>query len=302
MADPGDVRQQRLHVIESFYSIITLLFILIACVELGDASTVVDVYRLIQYDISGTPFGSRVASVNHHAGSSLFAPGSDLSRTVVILPLRELNETFIREYIQQGKPLGGLLLLLPQFFRSDNSQTVGGHVDNHKEKMKELLADLEQKLIHSTIQYPVYFAFENENLDEVLADMKRNDAAGQPATATTGGYKLIVTSPAPKKLASPTITNIQGWLPGTKADRSSNQLPTIAIVASYDTFGAAPALSAGSDSNGSGVVALLEIARLFSILYSNPNTRGKYNILFGLTSGGPIYLQGLACHKMKKEV
>ncbi|GKB48023.1 hypothetical protein Tco_0898776, partial [Tanacetum coccineum] len=34
-----------------------------------------------------------------------------------------------------------------------------------------------------------------------------------------------------------------GWLPGSKADGDSNQLPTIAIVASYDTFGAAPGLS-----------------------------------------------------------
>ncbi|KAJ0502536.1 putative nicalin [Helianthus annuus] len=295
MADPGNNTHsdQRQHVFASFYSIITLAFILLACVELGDASTVVDVYRLIQYDISGAPFGSRVASINHHAASSLFAPGSDLSRTVLVLPLRELNQTFIREYIEQGKPLGGLLLLLPQFFRSEDSQTVVGHADNSdKEKMKRLLADLEQKLIHSTIQYPVYFAFEDEDLDKVLADIKKNDAAGQPATATTGGYKLIVSSPAPKKLASPTITNIQGWLPGSKADGSSNQLPTIAIVASYDTFGAAPALSVGSDSNGGGVVALLEIARLFSILYSNPNTRGKYNILFGLTSGGPYNYNG----------
>lgn len=87
---------RRRHVFESIYSAITLIFILVACVELCDASTVVDVYRLIQYDIAGAPFGSRVASLNHHAGSSLFAPGSDLSRTVVILPLRELNETFIR--------------------------------------------------------------------------------------------------------------------------------------------------------------------------------------------------------------
>lgn len=33
---------------------------------------------------------------------------------------------------------------------------------------------------------------------------------------------------------------LQGWLPGLKTDGDSNQLPTIAIVASYDTFGAAP--------------------------------------------------------------
>ncbi|MFQ6638723.1 hypothetical protein Gotur_014341, partial [Gossypium turneri] len=83
-----------------------------------------------------------------------------------------------------------------------------------------------------------------------------------------------------------------GWLSGLKVDGDTNQLPTIAIVASYDTFGAAPALSVGSDSNGSGVVALLEIARLFSLLYSNPKTRGRYNLLFGLTSGGPYNYNG----------
>lgn len=48
----------------------------------------------------------------------------------------------------------------------------------------------------------------------------------------------------------------------------------------------------GSDSNGSGVVVLLEIARLFSRLYSNPRTRGRYNLLFGLTSGGPYNYNG----------
>lgn len=52
------------------------------------------------------------------------------------------------------------------------------------------------------------------------------------------------------------------------------------------------ALAVGSDSNGSGVVALLEIARLFSRLYSNPITRGRYNLLFGLTSGGPYNYNG----------
>ncbi|KAA8544288.1 hypothetical protein F0562_022300 [Nyssa sinensis] len=280
-------------VFESVYSVIALVFILVACVEVLDAATVVDVYRLIQYDLAGVPFGSRLASLNHHAGSSLFDRGTDLSRTVVILPVRELNITFIREYIGQRQPLGGLLLLLPRMFSSENRGNMGGDDQNlGKENMRNILVELEGLLIHANIPYPVYFAFEDDKIDTVLADVKKNDATGQPATATTGGFKLVVTAPEPKQLASPTITNIQGWLPGLKADGDSSQLPTIAIVASYDTFGAAPALSVGSDSNGSGVAALFEIARLFSILYSNPKTRGRYNLLFGLTSGGPYNYNG----------
>ncbi|KAF8403337.1 hypothetical protein HHK36_011439 [Tetracentron sinense] len=392
--------------LESLYSALALFFILVACVELCDAATFVDVYRLIQYDLAGVPFGSRLASLNHHAGSSPFVPGADLSRTVVILPVREVNITFLRvkwdyiyearksfsaivslaskqgrlnlgigicsigiEYVTQRQPLGGLLFLLPQQFNPENREETEGEGKNYgKELMKNIFAELEQLLIHANIPYPVYFAFEDDKINAVLADVKRNDATGQPATATTGGmsednesssvpqsgivttpsegedeelkefegnlvyddapdeantsssrdgqqaqvgelqdpivpevfevvdepleYKLVVSAPEPKKLASPSITNIQGWLPGLKADGDVNQLPTIAIVASYDTFGAAPALSVGSDSNGSGVVALLEIARLFSSLYSNPKTRGRYNLLFGLTSGGPYNYNG----------
>ncbi|WCJ41868.1 hypothetical protein M5689_022708 [Euphorbia peplus] len=276
--------------LESMYSMIALVFMFVACVELCDAATVVDVYRLIQYDISGVPFGSRLASLNHHAGSLHFAPGADLSRTVLMIPVRELNLTFIKEYITQRKPLGGLFFMLPQVFHFDSMGS--DHQLADFDLLKTVLADLERLLIHANLPYPVYFAFEDDDIDAVLADVKRNDATGQPATATTGGYKLVVSAPEPKKIASPSITNIQGWLPGLKADGDPNQLPTIAIVASYDTFGTAPALSVGSDSNGSGVVALLEIARLFSLLYANPKTRGRYNILFGLTSGGPYNYNG----------
>ncbi|XWS73869.1 hypothetical protein CRYUN_Cryun02cG0166200 [Craigia yunnanensis] len=221
--------------LEYMYSVIALVFILVAYVELCDAA--VDVYRLIQYDISGSPFGSRFAALNHHAASLHFPPGADLSRTVLIIPLRELNITVVREYIYQKKPLGGLLFLLPEVFSFEN----GGNKEIHeKEKMKNVLAELEQLLIHANIPYPVYFAFENDEIDNVLAGIKQNDAIGQPATATTGGYKLVIPTPEPKKVASPTITNIQGWLSGLKSDGDANQLPTIAIVASYDTFGAAP--------------------------------------------------------------
>lgn len=41
------------------------------------------------------------------------------------------------------------------------------------------------------LQYPVYFAFESDDINAVLADIKKNDAIGQPATATTGGLVLL---------------------------------------------------------------------------------------------------------------
>ncbi|KAJ9177898.1 hypothetical protein P3X46_009828 [Hevea brasiliensis] len=196
--------------LDSMYSMIALVFILVACVELCDAATVVDVYRLIQYDISGVPFGSRLATLNHHAGSLHFTPGADLSRTVVIIPIRELNITFVKEYITQRKPLGGLLFLLPQIFDfEDRGATVSEDQVHEKGLMKTVLAELEKLLIHANIPYPVYFAFENDDIDTVLSDIKRNDATGQPATATTGGYKFVVSAPEPKRIASPTITNIQ---------------------------------------------------------------------------------------------
>lgn len=275
------------------YSLIALFFVLLACVELGDAATAVDVYRLIQYDLAGVPFGSRLATVNHHAGSSLSSPNSDLSRTVVIIPIRDLDLSTVQDYIDKKHSVGGLLFLLPRFLNSEKRESKEDGDHNSEEKaIRDKLVQLERLLVHANIPYPVYFAFEDEKIEALLADIKRNEATGQPATATTGGYKLVVSTSEAKKVASPSIINIQGWLPGLKVDGDSTQTPTVAIVASYDTFGAAPSLSVGSDSNGSGVVALLEIARLFSVLYSNPKTRGKYNLLFGLTSGGPYNYNG----------
>ncbi|KAK9122836.1 hypothetical protein Sjap_012438 [Stephania japonica] len=278
--------------LESVYSVLAMVFVLVACVELCDAATVLDVYRLIQYDLAGSPFGSRFASLNHHASSSAFAPGVDLSRSVAISPVRELNLTVLREFIEMRRPLGGLLFLLPKHFDRSGKQDAEEGDEVEVGRWRNTLAELEDLLIHASLPYPVYFAFENDKVAEILVDVRKNDASSQPATATTGGFKLLVSTSEPKKLASTSITNIQGWLPGFKADDDVNQLPTIAIVASYDTFGAAPALAVGSDSNGSGVAALLELARLFSRLYSNSKTRGRFNLLFGLTSGGPYNYDG----------
>ncbi|GJV67108.1 nicalin-1-like protein, partial [Tanacetum coccineum] len=256
--------------------------------EFVNEAAVVKSLKVVAKSLARHIYGQHGKNINIFANSSLAVNPSyirswlDLiSRTPRVAPflskdnaisngIKEgISRSRCTEYIEQGKPLGGLLVLLPQILRPEKSDTVGGHDDtsSDKENLKK------QILTYHITQTRGGTLFVRSECDEVR-------------------YKLIVSSPAPKKLSSLTIMNIQGWLPGSKADGDSNQLPTIAIVVSYDTFGAAPALSVGSDSNGSGVVAFLKIARLFSILYSNPNTSGRYNILFGLTSGGPYNYNG----------
>jgi len=72
---------------------VVALVMLLMSMVVADAAGVVDVYRLIQYDVRGTPMGSRRAALNHHATSGLDVPGVDLSRTVVILPVLKVNIT-----------------------------------------------------------------------------------------------------------------------------------------------------------------------------------------------------------------
>ena len=52
-------------------------------------------------------------------------------------------------------------------------------------------------------------------------------------------------------------------------------------------------LNSGADDNGSGVVSVLELARLFSKLYaSSEKNAGRYNLLFLLTAGDSVNYAG----------
>jgi hypothetical protein len=77
-------------------SVTSALAVLLACVELGDAAAAVGVYRLIQYDLAGAPFGSRAAALNHHAATFPLPAGADLSRSALVAPLLDLPLSFLR--------------------------------------------------------------------------------------------------------------------------------------------------------------------------------------------------------------
>ena len=51
-------------------------------------------------------------------------------------------------------------------------------------------------------------------------------------------------------------------------------------------------LSFGADSNASGMAMLLELARLFSALYSTGRSRPQYNLVFIATGAGKLNYQG----------
>lgn len=93
----GGRRQQ--HVMgQAVVALVTLLMSMVV----ADAAAVVDVYRMIQYDLRGAPMGSRRAALNHHATSGLDVPGADLSRAVVILPVLKVNISSLNGTIREA--------------------------------------------------------------------------------------------------------------------------------------------------------------------------------------------------------
>lgn len=106
------------------------------------------------------------------------------------------------------------------------------------------------------------------------------------------------------------MINYEGWLSGSEVSSKVHVLclivlflkgnkpgkpvsPTIVISAHYDSFSVAPGMFPGAGNNGSGIIALMALIRIFKTLYKNPLTRPKLNILFLLTGGSGMDFLGL---------
>ncbi|KAM4587380.1 BOS complex subunit ncln [Odontesthes bonariensis] len=143
---------------------------------------------------------------------------------------------------------------------------------------------------------PVYVAPEDVQLLYMYEEVKQAAATRTSSIfvrvlrsmVTATAFQILVSNNAPiKAIPDNTIVTLEGVLSGAGED-----VPTIVITAHYDSYGLAPWLSYGADSNGSGVTILLELARLFQKLYSNSSTRPQYNLMFSLTGGGKYNFLG----------
>ncbi|KAK6643166.1 hypothetical protein RUM43_004669 [Polyplax serrata] len=263
-----------------YYFLIMLpIFIIISPVRPVGAAHEFPVYRMQQYDLRGLPHGCRSSSINLEARS---LTGWSTNRHCVVARLQDITSHHLREIRSKA---GALFIVLPKDMTASP-------------ELQQQMIEIEEELLSQELFIPTYFAFWTPQLQNILNDVSFSMLASEKASTaaeafldaiSANGYQVVISANQASARNDVHIANIQGKLSGQGVEEN---LPTIAIVAHYDSFGVAPELSFGADSNGSGLAALLELARIFSALYANPKTHASYNILFLLSGAGKFNYLG----------
>ncbi|RZF42472.1 hypothetical protein LSTR_LSTR014525 [Laodelphax striatellus] len=236
-----------------FYLLIALpLFIIISPVCPVAASHEFPVYRMQQYDLHGVPHGCRSAPVNLEARS---LSSWSTTRHCVVARMQDISADQFREIRAKA---GALLVALPEDFSALS------------EKQKQASHSFQKGMLYQEVFIPVYFAVWTAELQSILDDVAHSkltdEKAGTAAQAllhsvSANGYQIVINTNKASPRMDVNIASIQE-------------------------------LAFGAESNGSGVVLLLELVRLFSNLYASSSTFARANLLFLLSGGGKLNYQG----------
>lgn len=267
-----------------YYLLVCLpVFIALSPINPVEAAQELDVHRLAQYEIAGTAFGSKHASLSMEARGPL---ASHVLRKTIVSRVCDLSVSRFRELVSNGA--GGMVLILP----AELGSLAGS--------CRETLLDIEQELLSQEVEIPIYFAEETAELLSLYSSLQESveGQSGQQSSAmsallqsiASSGYQLVISAGTPQPLKDQSMVSISGTLSGAESDTQAT--PTIAVVAHYDAGGAAPSLAVGGDSNASGVSLLLEMSRLFSTSYSSSRSHPNHNLLFLLSGGGKLNYAG----------
>ncbi|XP_060088887.1 BOS complex subunit NCLN isoform X4 [Heteronotia binoei] len=263
----------------SFLLVVPAVLLLLLGPPPASAAHEFTVYRMQQYELGGQPYGTRNAVLNTEART---VEADVLSRRCVMMRLMDFSYEQYQKALRQSA--GAVVIILPQSMSSVPQDVIWQFM----EREPEMLA-------METI-VPVYFAEEDDELLSIYEQTQAASASQGSAsaaevllhTATANGFQMVTSGAQSKAISDWQIISVEGRLTGLGGE----DLPTIVIVAHYDSFGVAPWLSHGADSNGSGVAVLLELARLFSRLYTYKRTHAGYNLLFFASGGGKFNYQG----------
>ncbi|XP_077346687.1 BOS complex subunit ncln-like [Lithobates pipiens] len=239
------------------------------------------VYRMQQYSLEGHTHGCKSVQVN---AESRTLEAEMLSRRCVLVRITEFSVERWSRVLAQS--VAAVLILVPP----ESPAELQGPVQE--------FVDREMEILRNETLFPVYFAIENDALLEMYEETRSVSHSLTSASAWEvlfgmvmgSGFQMTTSEIQSKPIVHPVIITLEGQLMGRGSDTA--ELPSVVIVAHYDSFGAAPYLAYGADSNGSGVSMLLEMVRLFHLLYSDWRTQPRYNMVFALTGGGKFNYHG----------
>ena len=269
------------------FSYLFKLLICLAMIASFEAYQEINVFRLIQYEAEENVYGSQYTSLNyigaHYKG--------DLLRKIGLIKFGDIKDTDdLKQYINSNA--NAILFILPNKLHC-------GQCENKLREVQNFLSE-------QTLYIPVYFTEENEEINNIYNELEQVSREEHPENFTDGnntsgsllGYfklennllQFTLSGSDPKKTENLTLENLYGYLEGSTAGTASNNI--IAIVANYDDLSIVPDMPSGLNSNGSGVIAMLEIIRILSKFYENYEANVKYDVLFLLSSGGSLNYHG----------
>uniref|UniRef100_A0A3Q2QAW6 BOS complex subunit NCLN n=1 Tax=Fundulus heteroclitus TaxID=8078 RepID=A0A3Q2QAW6_FUNHE len=197
-----------------------------------------------------------------------------LSRRCVIMRLADFSYDKYQKALRQSA--GAVVIILPK------------NMSAMPQDIVQQFMELEPEMLATETIVPVYFAEEdNELLSIYTQTLTSSSSQGSLSaaevllhTATANGFQMVTSGAQSKAISDWAITSLEVRHTETGRDRK----------ACSDVC--KPWLSYGADSNGSGVSMLLELARLFSKLYTYKRTHAAYNLLFFVSGGGKFNYQG----------
>ncbi|GMR53222.1 hypothetical protein PMAYCL1PPCAC_23417, partial [Pristionchus mayeri] len=259
------------------YMSMLLSFCMVSGAELGDRVELeFQAYRLQQYEVSGSIIGSKSFRILYEA----VGIDANALRKSVVVSWRDLMNRDLDGLFKTA--VGSMIIVLPADF-----------ADLSPAERKQLL-DLETALSMVQTELAVYAIKWSEAAAALLSDVSAT------STASTGTQKLVQAISANTFQLSSTTTSIPASIPFTPKNvvvRLAGGIPTastIVFLAHYDTHSAFPDLGVGSDSNGSGMVALLELLSVFKRFYDSAATKPNNHMIFAWTAAGKHNYQGSA--------